>query len=112
MSHVPRHRFQAAGTGHFNPGLQAPIKPYILYYLMLAMLLFDQLSASGGVQRFYLSQVLTQVKHTRRNFLFEINGMQFKFVDFDEHQAPPALPIRTAKPAEARSEEQVLQEVS
>jgi hypothetical protein len=38
--------------------------------------------------------------------------MQLKFVDFDEHQAPPALLNRTAKPAEARTEEQVLQEVT
>ena len=64
---------------------------------MLAVLLFDQLSASGGLQRSYLPQVLAQIKHTRGNFLFEINGMQLKFVDFDEHQAPPALPNRTAK---------------
>jgi hypothetical protein len=64
---------------------------------MLTVLLLDQLGASGGMQRCYLSQVFTQVKHTRANFLFEINGMQLKFVDFDEHQAPPALLIRTAK---------------
>jgi len=64
---------------------------------MLTVLLLDQLSAADGVQRLYLSQVFTQVKHTRANFLFEINGMQLKFVDFDEHQAPPALLIRTAK---------------
>jgi hypothetical protein len=64
---------------------------------MLTVLFLDQLSASDGVQRFYLSQVFTQVKHTRANFLFEINGMQLKFVDFDEHQAPSALLNRTAK---------------
>jgi hypothetical protein len=64
---------------------------------MFAVLLLYQLGASGGVQRFYLSQVLAQVKHTRTNFFVEINGMQLKFVDFDEHQAPPALLNRTAK---------------
>jgi hypothetical protein len=61
------------------------------------VLLFHQLSASGGMQHFHLPQVLAQVKHTRADFLFEINGMQAKFVDFDEHQAPPALLNRTAK---------------
>jgi hypothetical protein len=79
---------------------------------MLAVLLFDQLSAPGSVQHFDLPQVLAQVEHTGANLLFEINRMQLKFVDFDEHQAPPALLNRTAKPAEARTEEQVLQEVT
>ena len=64
---------------------------------MLAVLLFDQLSPASGVERFHLPQVFAQVEHTRANFLFEINGMQLKFVDFDEHQAPPALLNRTAK---------------
>jgi hypothetical protein len=64
------------------------------------------------MQHFDLPQVLAQIEHTGANLFFEINGMQLKFVDFDEHQAPPALLIRTAKPAEARSEEQVLQEVT
>jgi hypothetical protein len=63
---------------------------------MLAVLLFDQLSSSSGVQHFDLPQVLAQIEHTRTNLLFEINGMQLKFVDFDEHQAPPALLNRTA----------------
>jgi len=64
---------------------------------VLAVLLFDQLSPSGGAQHFDLPQLFAQVKHTWTNFLFEINGMQLKFVDFDEHQAPPALLNRTAK---------------
>jgi hypothetical protein len=64
---------------------------------MLAVLLFNELSPSSCVQRFHLPQVLTQIKHTGANFLFEINGMQLKFVDFDEHQAPPAPLNRTAK---------------
>ena len=64
---------------------------------MLAVLLFDQLSATGSLQRRDLPQVLAQIKHTWGNFLFEINGMQLKFVDFNEHQAPPAPQNRTAK---------------
>lgn len=91
VRHLLQDRFEAASTGQLNPGLQVPAKAYVLYYLMLAVLLFDQLSPSGGMQHFYLSQVFPEIKHTRVNFLFEINGMQLKFVDFDEHQAPPAL---------------------
>jgi hypothetical protein len=79
---------------------------------MLAVLLFDQLSPPGSVQHFDLPQVLAQIKHARANFLVEINGMQLKFVDFDEHQAPPALLNRTANTRGSTSEEQVLQEVS
>jgi hypothetical protein len=111
MRHVLYHWLETARTSHLNFGLQAAVEAYVFYNLMLPVLLFDQLSAPGGLKHFYLAEILTQVKHTWADVLFEINRMQLKFVDFDEHQAPPALPIRTAKPAEARSEEQVLQEV-
>jgi hypothetical protein len=110
--HVLQHWLEAAGTGQLHPRLQSPGESYVLYYLMLAVLLFDQLSPPGGVQYFDLPQVLTQIKHTWANFLIEINGMQFKFVDFDEHQAPPALLNRTANTRGSTSEEQVLQEVT
>jgi len=79
---------------------------------VLAVLLLDQLSPPGSVQRFDLPQILAQIEHTRANLLVEINRMQLKFVDFDEHQAPPALLNRTANTRGSTSEEQVLQEVT
>ena len=84
--------FQAAGAGQLDSSVQTACNAYVLYYLMLAVLLFDQLSAPSGTQRFHLLQILSQIKHTGTNFFLEINGMLFQFLDFDEHQAPPAPP--------------------
>jgi hypothetical protein len=56
------------------------------------MLLFHQLSATGGTQNLDLTEILTKVKLTGLDFLLKINGMLFQFVNFNEHQAPPAPP--------------------
>jgi hypothetical protein len=56
---------------------------------MLAVLFLDQLGSSRGLQWVDLQQIFPQVKDPGRNFLFEINGMLFKFVNFDEHPGTP-----------------------
>src|SRR3984893_1501318 len=109
--HLLYHRFQAAGDGYLNPGRQPSIESYIPYYLMFAVPFLDYLSAPAGVECLHLPQLFSQIEHTRGYFLLEINGTQLQFVNFDEHQTPSPRPHPVPRrPAEAGSEEQVLQE--
>ena len=71
---------------------ETSVDPYVLYYLMFAVMLFHQLSASGSPQNADLTEIFTKSSSSGRDFLLKINGMLFQLVNFDEHQAPPAPP--------------------
>ncbi len=92
MLYILQHGVQTAGAGHFYLRVQTSIDPYVLYYLVLAMLLFHQLSTSSSTQNLDLTEIFTKVKLTGLDFLLKINGMLFQLVNFNEHQAPPAPP--------------------
>src|ERR1700730_1947357 len=69
---------------------------------MLAVAFLDYLSAPAAVQHLHLAQFLSQIEPTGANFLLEINGMQFQFVNFDEHQTPS--PRRPPVPRDPRKQ--------
>ena len=96
--------FKTAGTDHFNSCAELASKPYILYYLSLTVMLFDQLGTSGGVQIIHLPQVRPKIYRPRNVLLLEINGMEFQLMNFNQHRKPPHPLPDAAKDAEARTE--------
>ena len=77
---------QAAGARQFEAGGQVSVDPDVLDCLVLTVTLLDQLGASGGVQRATLLELRSKVDHTRAEILFEVDGMDFQLLNFDEHR--------------------------
>src|SRR5882757_8266336 len=68
-----------------HPDVQQP--------LVLAVMLWDQLSASRSPQRSALRVVRTEVEDAGRELFREIHGVQLQLVDIDKHTnlVPPTL---------------------
>src|SRR5437879_12218108 len=99
------YRFQAACAGQLHRGDQPAIKPDVFYYLVLSVILLDQLRPALGTQTFHLPQVRPKVDRTRAKLFLKINRMELQLMQFDEHghlRAPTYMPRRTRKHAQRR----------
>ena len=75
--YVLKHRFQATGTSHLQLGGKLPVHPYVFYYLMLAVVLLDQLGTTGGMQSGALSKVWSQVDGAGAKLFVEVHRLTF-----------------------------------
>src|SRR5438552_12158280 len=99
------YRFKAACAGQLHRGRQPAIEPDIFYYLVLSVMLFDQLRPALGMQTLHLPEVRPKVDRTRAKLFLKINRMELQLMQFDEHghlRAPTYMPRRTRKHAQRR----------
>jgi hypothetical protein len=96
-------RLNAPGAVQFQSRREPPPQPYVPNYLMLAVMLFDNLGMPGRFQGRTLPNFASQINSIGLKLLFKIQRVAFQLIDVQEHRETSAsmLPKRSA---EARQE--------
>src|SRR5271155_3185614 len=87
--HILPNRFQTPRAAQFQAGCQSALDPYVLYYLVLAVMLFDQVRPSAALDRRNLAILRPQVNRARFELLRKLHGMKFQVSDLEKHRKPP-----------------------
>jgi hypothetical protein len=100
--HILRDRLKTTGTGQFEACCELTSQPYVLDYLVLTVMLLDELSAARRLKRGPRPDLASQVDDIGLKLLLEFDGMEFQFFDVEEHEDPPrdyrSAPARGSTP--------------
>ena len=99
------NRLQATGAGYLQAHIEVPLQPDVLNYLMLAVMLLNQVRSPFAPQGRTLAQLPPKIDRTGAELLAEIQRMSFQFLNFDEHRnlrRPQPVPRRPRKCAQRR----------
>src|SRR6202162_2387456 len=96
-------RLNAPGAIQFQSRREPSPQPYVLNYLMLAVMLFDNLGMPGCLQRRTLPGFASQINSIGLKLLLKIQRMTFQFMNVQEH-CETSAPMLPTSSAEARQE--------
>src|ERR1700687_1148296 len=102
-SYLLGDRLNASGAVQFQSRREPPPQPYVLDYLVLAVMLFDNLGMPGCFQRRTLPGFASQINRIGLKLLFKIQRMTFQLIYVQEH-CETSAPMSPTSSAEARQE--------
>jgi hypothetical protein len=85
-------QLKTASARQLDPCCKVAYKAYVIDYMVLAVMLLDQLCAPLAVQIAFLPEVCAKVYGSGRKMLVKVHWVDLQFPDFDEHfgiSAPP-----------------------